>query len=445
MNSVIINIVNCLLLIFSANSVLLIAKHNMYFLIPLSVVAFISANILNCYVPGKYRSSRMKVCAHGVQRLKTFLFSSIISFTIHVIAFFFLGLSWFPLLISALVCIFAHCVIFWNGMVSVYISSTQLGIHHRFMGVFLAFVPIVNVIELIKIIRITSDEIKFEENKEKINTLRAEYKICKTKYPILLVHGVFFRDSKKLNYWGRIPKELERNGAVIFYGNHHSASSVSDSAQELTNRIKSIVNQTGCGKVNIIAHSKGGLDCRYAVSFCGAEKYVASLTTINTPHRGCGFADYLLKKIPENVQNKIADTYNTSLKKLGDTSPDFMEAVTDITEKNCEKLNRIMEKEKDKFKGIFCQSVGSKLNKRTSGKFPLNFTYDLVKYFDGPNDGLVSEKSFQWGEMYTFLTVKGKRGISHGDMVDLNRENIPEFDVREFYVNLVSDLKNRGL
>ena len=147
----------------------------------------------------------------------------------------------------------------------------------------------------------------------------------------------------------------------------------------------------------------------------------------------------------ENVQNKIADTYNTSLKKLGDTSPDFMEAVTDLTEKNCEKLNRIMEKEKDKFKGIFCQSVGSKLNKRTSGKFPLNFTYDLVKYFDGPNDGLVSEKSFQWGEMYTFLTVKGKRGISHGDMVDLNRENIPKFDVREFYVNLVSDLKNRGL
>ena len=26
----------------------------------------------------------------------------------------------------------------------------------------------------------------------------------------------------------------------------------------------------------------------------------------------------------------------------------------------------------------------------------------------------------------------------------LNRENIPGFDVREFYVNLVADLKNRG-
>ena len=29
-------------------------------------------------------------------------------------------------------------------------------------------------------------------------------------------------------------------------------------------------------------------------------------------------------------------------------------------------------------------------------------------------------------------------------MIDLNRENLPEFDVREFYVQLVRDLKERG-
>ena len=52
---------------------------------------------------------------------------------------------------------------------------------------------------------------------------------------------------------------------------------------------------------------------------------------------------------------------------------------------------------------------------------------------------------FPWGENYTLLTVKGNRGISHGDMIDLNRENIKGFDVREFYVQLVSDLKNRNL
>ena len=79
-----------------------------------------------------------------------------------------------------------------------------------------------------------------------------------------------------------------------------------------------------------------------------------------------------------------------------------------------------------------------------SGRFPLNFTYPLVKYFDGANDGLVGEESFPWGENYQFLTVEGKRGISHGDVIDLNRENIPGFDVREFYVQLIAELKNKG-
>jgi len=96
-------------------------------------------------------------------------------------------------------------------------------------------------------------------------------------------------------------------------------------------------------------------------------------------------------------------------------------------------------------KGIICNCIGSKLNHAANGKFPLNFSYYLVKHFDGPNDGLVGEQSFGWGENYTFLTVQGKRGISHGDMIDLNRENIPGFDVREFYVKLVYNLKRQGL
>ena len=49
-----------------------------------------------------------------------------------------------------------------------------------------------------------------------------------------------------------------------------------------------------------------------------------------------------------------------------------------------------------------------------------------------------------WGEDYQLLTVEGKRGISHGDMIDLNKENIPGFDVREFFIQLVYDLKKKG-
>ena len=82
--------------------------------------------------------------------------------------------------------------------------------------------------------------------------------------------------------------------------------------------------------------------------------------------------------------------------------------------------------------------------KARHGKFPLNVTYPIVKHFDGLNDGLVSVESAKWGSEFTLLEPQGRRGISHGDVVDLNRENIPGFDVREFYVNLVAKLKQEG-
>lgn len=85
------------------------------------------------------------------------------------------------------------------------------------------------------------------------------------------------------------------------------------------------------------------------------------------------------------------------------------------------------------------------MKKARSGAFPLDMSYKLVKKFDGENDGLVGEESFKWGEDYKFLRNKYDRGISLGDMIDLNRENIKGFDVREFYVDLVSGLKARGL
>lgn len=74
----------------------------------------------------------------------------------------------------------------------------------------------------------------------------------------------------------------------------------------------------------------------------------------------------------------------------------------------------------------------------------MNYSSIFVKHFDGVNDGLVGEKSFKWGEKYLLIESTDKRGISHGDIIDLNRENLKGFDVREFYVQLVHDLKMRN-
>lgn len=331
-------------------------------------------------------------------------------------------------------------LMFWIGMIQVYLTAVQLGLKHRVLAALCGWIPFVNIWYLMKIIRIVSDEVEFETEKWELDTVRAESEICKTKYPILMVHGVFFRDYRYVNYWGRIPKELIRNGATVYYGQQQSAAAVEDSGRELAERIRQIVEETGCEKVNIIAHSKGGLDSRAAIAHFGMAPYVATLTTINTPHRGCIFAEYLLGKVPEAARQKIAATYNGTMKKLGDEDPDFLAAVTDLTESACLARNQVTPDDP----GVVYESVMSYCKKAAHGKFPLNMTQPVVKYFDGRNDGLVSVESAKWGERFTLLEPTGKRGISHGDVVDLNRENIPGFDMREFYVNLAANLKQRG-
>ncbi len=331
-------------------------------------------------------------------------------------------------------------VLFWIGMIRVYPTSVQLGLKHRVLAALCGWIPFVNIWYLRKIIRITADEVEFETEKWELDEVRAESEVCKTKYPLLMVHGVFFRDFRYLNYWGRIPRALKRNGATVFYGQQQSAASVEDSGKELARRIREILDETGCEKVNIIAHSKGGLDSRAAIAHWGMAPCVATLTTINTPHRGCIYAEYLLNKVPEAARQKVAAAYNAALKHLGDENPDFLAAVTDLTESACLRRNKTT----PDVPGVVYESVMSTCKQARHGKFPLNVTYPIVKHFDGKNDGLVSLDSARWGTRFTVLEPTGKRGISHGDVVDLNRENIPGFDVREFYVQLAADLKRRG-
>lgn len=394
---------------------------------------------------------RVRLCNFGRIMLKLFCFTTVILSIYLLLGFFGLYQTWFGgpaglkqqtsyWLIRLGIVILLENIIFWTGIITVYLTSEQLGIRWRVLGVVCGWIPVVHLIMLHVIIKTTGQEVKMEKMRAKRNKKRAKQEVCRTKYPLLMVHGVFFRDFEHLNYWGRIPEELEKNGARIYYGNHNSASAVRDSADQLAARVHEIISKTGCEKVNIIAHSKGGLDSRAMIALTDAAPYVASLTTINTPHRGCQFADYLLNKISAKQQHAVEKAYNAGAAKLGDVNPDFLAAVHDLTFENCEKFN----KEINDSPGIYYQSVGSRLNKPMSGRFPLNFTYPLVKYFDGANDGLVGEESFPWGENYQFLTVEGKRGISHGDVIDLNRENIPGFDVREFYVQLVAELKNKG-
>lgn len=390
-------------------------------------------------------SKRLRFCRSGYLVLSAFCVSCAICLGIYLYgAHLMLFDQWKQWLLCSAVCVAVHTVVYAAGIVTLYLTSVQLGIKYRAAMIILGWIPIINAIILGCMIWIVRREVYFEDAKNRLNQSREHEQVCRTKYPILLVHGVCFRDSQLLNYWGRIPSELIKNGATVFYGNQQSAASVVDCAHEIKHRIEQIIEKTGCEKVNIIAHSKGGLDSRYAISCLGMAPYVASLTTINTPHRGCEYADYLLGKISSGVQKKVGDAYNYAMKKIGDHDPDFLAAMNDLSAAGCAELNQKINDEQG-YEGMLRQSYGSCINRITSGRFPFNLTYGFVRLFEGANDGLVSEKSFAWGEKYTLLKVPGRHGISHVDIIDLYRENIKGFDVREFYVQLVADLKQSGM
>lgn len=431
-------VVYTLVLTVIANSFLWLNKTLMFLYLPL----FVAMNIIGGSLIFRARSLQLWACHHGAILLTAFIPSALISVTYHlVLAAFTVPADYMVFVKSAVYCICVEAILFWNGMLCIYLASYRLGVKQRIVAALCGMIPVLNLIVLQKMLRTVFGEVDAEYERQQFNLKRKDQKLCATKYPIVMVHGVCFRDYKFFNYWGRIPRDLKQNGAVIHYGKHHSATSIKDSAQELTERITQLCRSTGCEKVNIIAHSKGGLDCRYAIAKCGLAPYVASLTTVNTPHRGCLYADYLLDNITEQTQQKVGNVYNFAMRRIGDKNPDLLAALKDLTNEACTAFNaQISDPE-----GIFCQSIGSVLKNAASAKFPMNFSYHLVKLFDGPNDGLVSEPSFRWGERYTLVEPTGEEGISHANIIDLSRNDVEGFDVREFYVELVNALKNKGL
>ncbi len=439
-----IRILNWIILVFGINSPFILDNAHLALKIAIWAVFLLYFIVYNIFPTFKrYPTLRLKVLGDGAELILAFWVTcaSAVPFVVICIRELVLGDENYIFYIAyGVVLVVCEAVIFWNGIIRVYLTSVQLRVKHRVLGLIFGMIFPANLVMLMIIYIKTRREAISESARIELDKRRHDRRICATKYPILFVHGVFFRDSRILNYWGRIPAALKENGAEIYYGEMQSALSVEDSAKELAKKIEEIVSSTGCGKLNVIAHSKGGLDTRYAISKLGCGKYIASLTTINTPHKGCLFAEYLLGACKPRVKNAIEQTYNKVFYALGDNSPDFMAAVKCLTNSYCEEFNKNVLDDPE----VMYQSYGSRATNRRSGHFPLNVSYPVVKKYDGDNDGLVALSAMPWGERFTPIYPEGKVGITHADMIDLNRIDIKGFDVREYYVQMVSELRERG-
>lgn len=234
-------------------------------------------------------------------------------------------------------------------------------------------------------------------------------------YPVLFVHGMGFRDSKLINYWGRAPKLFEKLGHTVYYGGQDSNGSYKTNGQVIAKRIAQIVQETGCGKVNIIAHSKGGLDARYAISTLGMGKYVASLTTLSTPHNGSLTIDRLLKQAGFLIRagSKVTDIW---FRILGDKHPDTYEVIECFSTASAKRFNR----ENPDVPGVRYRSYAFVMKNPASDLF-MWFSNMVVNHFEGENDGFLPPRAVKWGEFMGVKRSACRRGISHCDEVDMRR------------------------
>lgn len=266
-----------------------------------------------------------------------------------------------------------------------------------------------------------------------------------TKYPILMIHGVGFRDLKWPLYWGRIPAALSGMGAVLFYGQQDSWARVEVNAKTIKARIRQILDETDSKKVNIIAHSKGGLEARMAASSLGMGEQIASITTIGTPHRGSKTIDKLLKA-PDALFNVAGFAVDNWIGLIGDTKPDFFAVCRDFSTEYAARFN----KENPDVPGIYYQSFAG-IMKTPLSDVNLSTANLIVKWIEGDNDGLVSVESAKWGEKFTLLTGRTNRGVSHYDEIDFRRMPLSSkdggnglADICDVYKAIVADLAERG-
>lgn len=260
---------------------------------------------------------------------------------------------------------------------------------------------------------------------------------CNTKYPILFVHGANARDFSPINYWGRIPEILKKNGAAVYFGGQDAWGTIESNANIIKNTIDRILEQTSCGKINIIAHSKGGLDVRYLIGTYHYEDKIASLTTISTPHYGSKTMELIAKLKPLLYFASVFT--NIYCKIIGDSHPDFYNASRQLSSANCLRFNKQFPFPRD----IYFQSYAAAM-KTSSSDMIMAFTHLIVYCVEGVNDGLVAVSSTKYNNFKGVLYSSTNRGVSHCDIVDYRRKNLEGFDIVSFYVKLVSEFKDKG-
>jgi triacylglycerol lipase len=240
------------------------------------------------------------------------------------------------------------------------------------------------------------------------------------RYPVVLAHGLLGFDEVEVagvrhHYFHGLPARLAAHAPAIHCPCVSGAGSVAARAEELANFVRALPAR----RVNVIAHSMGGLDARYAIARLGLGSRVASLTTIGTPHHGTPLADAGM-----DLGERLGVC--AALQHLGMD----LAAFYDLTTARMAEFNRAVP---DGAGVAYASVVGvARSRRRTHPLLLPGHLYLQAKA--GESDGVVPVDSQRWGEVLFEIEA------DHWAQIGWSKH----FDAPEFYAELLRELRGRG-
>ncbi len=238
--------------------------------------------------------------------------------------------------------------------------------------------------------------------------------------PVVLVHGLFGFDrigvpGAKLHYFRGLAAHLGALGCDAHAVRLPPAASVPDRAALLVEAIAALPHE----RVDVIAHSLGGLDARYALAKLGLASRVRSLVTIGTPHRGTPLADL--------ATDGALGVGRRAIARLGVP----LHALDWLTTSALERFNaEVLDDPSVRYGCV----VGGLRDPRTPIPLAIAPAHAYLRRVAGANDGLVPVSSQYWGE--TLAEIEADHFAQIGWRVTVRQT----FDALGLYAYVIAQL-----
>lgn len=274
-----------------------------------------------------------------------------------------------------------------------------------------------------------------------------------TRFPLVLVHGFGGWDTilGGLEYYYGVEDELAGRGYDVHTTTTDAVNDTPTRARQLATQVDELLAATGARKLNLVAHSQGGLDGRYLIGTLGYGDRVGALVMVSTPNRGTLVADALVGDLPVSA-TLLAALFDAWGAILGGSEADTRAAFEQITTTRIEEEFNPAHPDDPRvaywsFAGRTCGTLDFSCQAGNAGEavdLLLVVSYEFLAGDGpghGPNDGLVPVASAEWGSF--FGTIPADHWDEIGQLADSGPGG--PFDHLAFYVDVAERLHAAGL